>query len=233
MGRNEWVEEEAWPLPNTKWTRFYLHSGGRANSRFGDGVLSMHPPETDEAEADSYDYDPSDPVPFITDMVSNQIGGADDYSAIERRDDVLVYSTPPLDADVEVTGPVKMELYASSDAKDTDFMVKLLDVHPNGFAQRLTDGMVRARFRNGMDRPELIKPGVIYKFEIDCWNTSHVFKKGHRIRIEIASSAFPKYDVNLNTGAPLGKTSEMITARQTVFHDPEHPSAIILPIIER
>lgn len=233
MGRNEWVEEEAWPLPNTKWTRFYLHSGGRANSRFGDGVLSMHPPETGEAEADSYDYDPSDPVPFITDMVSNQIGGADDYSAIERRDDVLVYSTPPLDADVEVTGPVKMELYASSDAKDTDFMVKLLDVHPNGFAQRLTDGMVRARFRNGMDRPELIKPGVIYKFEIDCWNTSHVFKKGHRIRIEIASSAFPKYDVNLNTGAPLGKTSEMITAHQTVFHDPEHPSAIILPIIER
>lgn len=231
MGRNEWVEEAEWPLPNTQWTHYYIHSKTQANSRFGDGVLSIEPPKEGEGAMDEYTYDPANPVPFITDMVSSQIGGADDYSAIERRDDVLVYTTPILEKDTEVTGPIKMDLYAKTDVTDTDFMVKLLDVHPNGFVQRLTDGMVRARFRKGMDQPELITPGEIYQYEVDCWNTSHVFKKGHSIRIEIASSAFPKYDFNLNTGAPLGKTTEMKAAHQVIYHDSEHPSAIILPII--
>ncbi|MEX2105240.1 MAG: CocE/NonD family hydrolase, partial [Bacilli bacterium] len=108
-----------------------------------------------------------------------------------------------------------------------------VDVHPNGFVQRLTDGMVRARFREGMENPSLIEPGKVYPYEIDCWNISHVFKKGHQIRIEVASSAFPKYDRNLNTGAPLGRTSEMIVAEQTIYHDADHPSAIILPVIPR
>jgi len=232
MGRNEWVEEDAWPLPNTRYTRFFIHSGPLgANSRFGDGMLSVNPPLESERAFDEYDYDPKNPVPFITDMTSSQIGGADDYAAIERRDDVLVYTTEKLEKDTEVTGPIKMELYAASNVVDTDFMVKLLDVHPNGFVQRLTDGMVRARFRNGMENPELIEPGKIYKYEIDCWNTSHVFKKGHCIRIEVSSSAFPKYDVNLNTGAPLGKTTETKCAHQVIYHDPEHPSCMILPII--
>ena len=152
---------------------------------------------------------------------------------MERRDDVLVYSTEPLEEALEVTGPIRVRLFASSSARDTDFMVKFLDVWPNGFAQRLTDGMVRGRFRKGMDRPELLEPGKVYEYDIDCWNISHLFQKGHRIRVEVASSAFPKYDRNLNTGAELGQGTEMVVAEQTVFHDREHPSAIILPVIPR
>jgi len=133
---------------------------------------------------------------------------------------------------VEVTGPVTMELYASTDAKDTDFMVKLLDVWPSGYVQRLTDGMVRARFREGMDSPKLVNPGEIYPFQVDCWNTAHVFKKGHKIRIEVASSAFPKYDRNLNTGDELGVTTEMMVANQTIFHSKDYPSSVLLPIFK-
>lgn len=232
MGDNEWRLEKQWPLPDTKWTPFYFHSGGRANSRFGDGKLNQFKPTTDEP-TDEYQYDPANPVPFITEMVSAQIGGPDDYSAIERRDDVLVYTSEVLDEDVEVTGPIKAELYVSTDCLDTDFMVKLLDVHPNGYVQRLTDGMVRCRFRNGMDKPELMVPGEVYKLEVDCWNTAHVFKKGHQIRVEVSSSAFPKYDRNLNTGEPLGKSTNMKVANQTVFHNLKYPSNIVLPIIKR
>ncbi|MFA9559281.1 CocE/NonD family hydrolase [Evansella sp. AB-rgal1] len=234
MGDNEWRQENEWPLARTKWTLYYLHSKGNANSRFGDGRLDTEPPTNiNSAPNDEYLYDPANAVPFITDMISAQIGGPDDYAAIERRDDVLVYTTPPLEEDTEVTGPIKATLFASSDAKDTDFMVKLLDVRPNGFSQRLTDGMVRARFREGMENPTLIEPGKIYEYEVDCWNTSHVFKKGHCIRIEIASSAFPKYDRNLNTGDVLGQTTEMKVAKQTIYHDEEHPSSVLLPIIPR
>jgi putative CocE/NonD family hydrolase len=170
-------------------------------------------------------------VPFISEPTSSQIGGPDDYSAIERRDDVLVYVTEPLKADVEVTGPIGVELYASSSAPDTDFTAKLVDVWPTGFVQRLCDGMVRARFRDGMDHPSLIEPGKIYHYTIDCWNTAQVFKAGHRIGLEISSSAFPKYDRNLNTGAPLGMTTEMAVAEQRIYHDEEHPSAMVLPVI--
>ena len=146
---------------------------------------------------------------------------------------MLVYVTEPRQEEVEVTGPVRVDLYASSSAPDTDFMAKLVNVWPSGFVQRLCDGMVRARFREGMDRPSLIEPGKIYKFSIDCWNTSQVFKVGHRIGLEIASSAFPKFDRNLNTGAPLGVTTEMMVAEQTIYHDAEHPSAVVLPVIPR
>jgi uncharacterized protein len=231
MGVNEWRDEREWPLSRTQWAPFYLHSGGRANSRFGDGTLSTRSPE-DEL-IDSYHYDPAHPVPFITDPTSSQIGGPDDYSAIERRDDVLVYVTEPLVEEVEVTGPIRVDLYASSSAPDTDFMAKLVDVWPTGFVQRLCDGMVRARFREVMDRPSLIEPGKVYHFSIDCWNTSQVFKIGHRIGLEISSSAFPKYDRNLNTGAPLGVTTKMVMAEQRIYHDEEHPSAVVLPIIPK
>ncbi len=223
MGVNEW------PLARAQWTPFYLHSGGRANSRFGDGFLSTTKPENELT--DTYRYDPAHPVPFITDPTSSQIGGPDDYAAIERRDDVLVYVTEPLTEEVEVTGPIGVDLYASSSAPDTDFMAKLVDVWPSGFAQRLCDGMVRARFREGMKRPALIKPGKVYYYTIDCWNTSQVFKAGHRIGLEIASSAFPKYDRNLNTGAPLGVTTKMAVSEQRIHHDEEHPSAVVLPVI--
>jgi putative CocE/NonD family hydrolase len=236
MGDNKWREEEEYPLARTVWTPYYLHSGGRANSRFGDGALRTMAPTCagDAVEAaDRYVYDPSRPYPFLTDGLSSQIGGPDDYAALQQRADVLIYSTDVLEGDTEVTGPVRMELFAASSAVDTDFMVKLLDVHPNGFVQRLTDGMVRARFRNGMEREELVTPGEVYRYEVDCWHISHVFRKGHRIRVEITSSAFPKYDRNLNTGAPLGQTSEMAVAEQTVRHDQQYPSAIVLPVIPR
>ncbi|PZN06359.1 MAG: hydrolase, partial [Bacillota bacterium] len=137
----------------------------------------------------------------------------------------------PLDRDVEVTGPVKLVLYASSSAVDTDFMAKLVDVHPNGFCQRLCDGMVRARFREGMHREVLMEPGRVYRFEIDLWNTAQVFKRGHRIRLEIASSAFPKYDRNLNSGEPLATSTRMVVAENRVWHTPAWPSHLILPVI--
>jgi putative CocE/NonD family hydrolase len=232
MGANAWRDEQEWPLARTQWTRYYLHSGGHANSRFGDGALSPTPPAEDEP-ADGYRYDPSRPVPFLTEPTSSQIGGPDDYAAVERRDDMLVFVTEPLAEDVEVTGPISVELYAASSAPDTDFTAMLTDVWPNGFAQRLCDGIVRARFREGMDKPSLIKPGQVYRYRIDCWNTAQVFKAGHRIGLTVASSAFPKFARNLNTGAPLGMTSEMAVAEQVIYHDAEHPSAMILPIIPK
>ncbi|NIO29774.1 MAG: CocE/NonD family hydrolase [Candidatus Latescibacteria bacterium] len=229
MGENRWLDENEWPLAGTKWTKYYLHSGGSANSLFGDGLLSTGEPSAEPH--DGYTCDPADPVPFITDPEFKQIGGPDDYRPVERRDDVLVYTSAILEEDVTVCGPIRVKLYAASSASDTDFMAKLLDVWSNGFAQRLTDGMVRARFRDGMDHPSLIEKGKIYLYDIDLWNTCQTFKKGHRIRLEISSSAFPKYDRNPNTGEELGKTARMQTAKQTIYHDGEHPSHVVLPIV--
>jgi uncharacterized protein len=231
MGENKWRDEQEWPLARTRWTKYYLHSGGRANSRFGDGWLATQ--EAGDEPGDRYRYDPGRPVPFITEPTSSQIGGPDDYAAIERRDDVLVYVTPPLEVDLEITGPIRLALYAASSARDTDFMAKLIDVHPTGFVQRLCDGMVRARFRNGMEQPELIEPDKIYAYQINLWNTSQVFFKGHRIGLEVSSSAFPKYDRNLNTGEDLGSGSRMLSAEQTIYHDQQHPSLLVLPLIPR
>ncbi len=229
MGTNAWTNEHEWPIARTRWTKYYLHSRGRANSRFGDGTLSTRPPAREPV--DGYTDDPSNPVPFITDPSFAQIGGPDDYRAVERRDDLLVYSSDLLSEDVEVCGPIRARLHALTTGKDTDFMMKLLDVWPSGFAQRLTDGMVRARFRDGMDKPSLIESGRIYVYDIDAWNTCQVFKRGHRIRVEIASTAFPKYDRNPNTGDVLGKTTLLQTAQQRVHHDHEHPSHVLLPVV--
>jgi uncharacterized protein len=229
MGVNKWRVEGEWPLARTIWTPYYLHSAGSASSRYGDGSLSPVAPAVEAP--DRYDYDPARPVPFLTAPTYAQVGGPDDYSAVELRADVLVYTTPPLESDLEVTGPIRVMLFAASSAADTDFMAKLLDVWPTGFVQRLCDGMVRARFRDGMDAPTLVEPGRIYEYDVDCWNTSVVFRKGHRIRLEIASSAFPKYDRNHNTGAPLGMTTEFQVAAQTIYHDANHPSHVLLPII--
>jgi putative hydrolase, CocE/NonD family len=232
MGENAWRDEQEWPLARTQWTPFYLHSQGRANSRFGNGTLSPVASTADEP-SDCYQYDPVHAIPFITDATSAQIGGPDDYAALQRRDDVLVYATELLTTPVEVTGPIKVDLYAASSAPDTDFMAMLIDIWPNGFRQRLCDGMVRARFRDGMQRPALIEPGTIYHYTIDCWNTAQLFQPGHRICVQITSSAFPKYDRNQNTGAPLGTTTELAVAEQRIYHDAEHPSAVILPVIPR
>jgi len=229
MGANRWRDEHEWPPARAKTVKYFLHGRGRANSLYGDGSLSTAEPG-DEPQ-DHYTDQPERPVPFITEPTFAQIGGPDDYRPVERRDDVLVYTTRPLADDTEVTGPVRVRLYAGSSATDTDFMAKLLDVWPDGYAQRLCDGMVRARFREGMERPRLIEPGHVYAYDIDCWNTCQVFKKGHRIRLEVASSAFPKYDRNPNSGAPLGKSTEMRTADQTVYHDRNQPSHLLLPVV--
>lgn len=229
MGSNQWIDENEWPIARTQFTKYYLSSGGNANTLSGDGKLSTQQPTT--TATDKYTYDPANPTPFITDATFAQIGGPDDYREVERRDDVLVYTSDPIAVDTMVCGPVRAKIFASSSAKDTDFMAKLVDVWPAGFAERLTDGMVRARFRNGMEKPELIEPGKVYVYDIDLWNTCQVFLKDHRIRIELASSAFPKYDRNLNTGEALGKTTRMEKAEQQIYHDAAHQSFVLLPIV--
>lgn len=230
MGENSWRDENEWPLARAKMTDYFFHSNGRANSLFGDGTLSTTPPENEPP--DHYRYDPANPVPFITDPEFSQIGSADDYRPIERRDDVLVYTTEVLTEAVEVCGPITVTLYAATSARDTDFMAKLIDVWPGGYAQRLCDGMVRARFREGMEKQSFIEPGEVYAYTINCWNTCQLFEEGHRIRLEISSSAFPKYDRNLNTAEALGRSTEMIVADQTIYHDALHPSHATLPLVD-
>jgi putative CocE/NonD family hydrolase len=231
MGENRWRGENEWPLARTRWTRYYAHSQGHANTLEGDGALSTELPG--DEPPDRYRYDPADPTPFLTEPSFAQIGGPDDYRDVERRRDVLVFSTPTLEESIEVTGPIRVRLYAASSAPDTDFTGKLIDVWPDGYAQRLCDGIVRARFREGMDRPALIEPGKVYAYDIDCWNTCQLFQKGHRIRIEISSSAFPKFARTLNTDEPLGKGKRMAVALQTIYHDREHPTHVVLPLIPR
>jgi putative CocE/NonD family hydrolase len=229
MGANTWRDEPDWPLPATQWTKYYFHSGGKANTHSGDGVLSPVPPKKEPPDA--YAYDPADPTPFIMRASSAQVGGPDDYKPVGERKDVLVYTTPPLEQDTELTGPLSVKLYASSSAPDTDWNAMLMDVYPDGYALRLNDGVIRASFRESFENPSPIEPGKIYEYTIDCWATSMLIKKGHCLRVHIASAAFPKFDRNLNTGRPWGMDAEMQVARQTVYHDAKHPSHIVLPVI--
>ena len=229
MGENKWTDEAEWPIGRTRWTKYYIHSQGRANSLFGDGALSTILPAAEPS--DSYTNDPERPVPFVTEPSFAQIGSAEDYRPVERRDDVLVYTSEPLAEDLTVCGPIKVELYASSSAKDADFMGMLIDVWPEGYAQRLIDGMVRARYREGMDKASLIEPGKVTAYTLDLWNTCQTFKKGHSIRLQIASSAFPKYDRNPQTGDNLAKATKLQKADLRIYHDKDHPSHIILPVV--
>jgi len=231
MGDNVWRDENEWPLARTDYRKFYFDSRGHANTLSGDGTLgSDHP---DGAESDTFVYDPDDPVPSSPDSSPflPMNNGPRDHTAIERRQDVLVYSTPPLDNDMEVTGPVEVILYAASTAPNTDFTAKLLDVYPDGRSMYLCDGIVRASFRDGYLNTSNIEPGTINEYRIDLWATSNVFKKGHRIRVEISSSNFPRFDRNLNTGADFATGTACVKATQTVYHDEEHPSCIVLPVI--
>jgi putative CocE/NonD family hydrolase len=236
MGKNEWRAEPAWPLARAKQTIYFLHSAGKANSASGDGVLSTAVPRKDNA--DNLTYDPANPAPTVggplcCDSV-HLAPGPRDQKEVEARPDVLVYSTPTLDQDLEVTGPVAVDLYAKSSAVDTDLTAKLVDVWPNGFAQNLTEGILRARFRESTaGDPKLITPGEIYEYKIDLWATSNVFLKGHRIRLEVSSSNFPRFDRNLNTGKSAGESSEFVKATNTILHDNDHPSALILPVVPR
>lgn len=233
MGDNVWRDEKEWPLARTVYTKYYLHSNGNANTRAGDGTLSTRPPQSAEP-TDKYTYDPMDPVPTKggANLVLNL--GAQDQAEIEDRSDVLVYTTGALENDLEVTGPITASLCAASDAKDTDFTVKLVDVYPDGRAINIQDGIVRAMYRdNDPLNPTPLVPGEVDRYEIDLWATSNVFKAGHKIRVEVSSSNFPRFNRNLNTGGPVKGETEHEVARQTIYHDPDHPSYIILPIIPR
>ncbi len=235
MGKNEWREEDDWPLERARATRFCLHSAGGANGLNGDGTLSTEAPQGEPQ--DRFLYDPADPVPTIggplcCDAVHLAPGPRDQRPA-EARGDVLVYSTSAFKEDFEVTGPVSAELYVSSSAVDTDFTGKLVDVWPDGFAQNLTEGILRARYRNSQEKSELMTPGEISKVAIDLWATSNVFRAGHRLRVEISSSNFPRFDRNLNTGEDQGHATRLVRALNTVYHDREHPSAVILPVVPR
>jgi len=230
MGRNRWKKSNEWPLSGTEYRKYYLHSKGAANTSFGDGTLSTEIPEINEKE-DSYSYDPLDPCPNVFDSSITPAEAPEDQRPIELRNDVLVYSGPQLEAEVEVSGAVKVLLYASSSARDTDFWAQLTDVFPNGFSMHLTEGIIRGRYRKSLEVPELLHPGKISEFNIDLWITSNLFAKGHRIRLDLSSSSFPKYDRNPNTGHEFGRDSGTIVADQKIFHGPENPSYIQLPII--
>jgi len=230
MGANIWRSENEWPLARTQYTPFYLHGNGRANSLFGDGTLSATAPANEPV--DTFTYDPNEPVPTQggqSMFIENT--GPKDRRAIERRDDVLVYTSAPLDADLEVTGPVALTLCAESSATDTDFTATLVDVYPSGLAIHLCEGIVRARFRESYTAPTLIEPGRVYEYTFSLWETSNLFKAGHRIRLEVSSSNFPRFDRNLNTGHTPGLDAEMQTAQQTIYHDSSHASRLILPVI--
>lgn len=230
MGDNTWRYESDWPPPAAKPISFYLSSRGAANSLYGDGALSRDRPQ--EQEPDRYIYDPDNPV---TDYFFETTGPRD-LRPFEVRNDVLVFTSEPLAEDTEVTGDIQAELWASSSAKDTDFIVKISDVHPSGFSQSITpllSGIIRARYRDSESNPSLLNPGQVYRFLIGPMSTSHVFRKGHSIRVWITSSLFPHIDRNPNTGHPFGSNSEMVRATQNVFHDSRHPSRISLPVIAR
>ena len=235
MGTNEWRDEDEWPLARTRFTPYYFHSGGSANSLQGDGRLSTQAPA--EEAPDRYDYNPMFPVPTegganccVPDLV---LWGAVDQRRIEYRNDVMVYTSDPLEEDLEVTGPIVVKLHASTDATDTDFTAKLVDVHPDGYALNLCDGIIRGRYRETMERQKLLEPGTVYEFTIDLWATSNVFLKGHRIRVDVSSSNFPRFDRNPNTGHKFGVDTDMQVARQQVFHDAAHASHILLPVIPK
>ena len=210
-----------------------MHSGGSANSLRGDGALSLTAPKKETA--DTFTYDPGNPVATIGGSLccdaEHYEPGPRDQRAAENRSDVLVYSTKPLAEDMEVTGQVSLELWAKSSAVDSDFTAKLVDVAPDGLATNLTDGILRMRYRDSREKPELMNPNQIYKVSVDLWATSNVFKKGHILRLEVSSSNFPRFDRNLNTGAEQATSREFVSAVNTILHDGEHPSALIIPVM--
>ena len=231
MGENRWRCENEWPLARTHYTRYYLHSDGTANTRHGSGTLSTVPP--DDESSDSYVYDPHDPVPTRRGNTLIIPHGVADQREVEDRQDVLVYTSEPLERDMEITGPISVRLFAASSAVDTDFTAKLVDVRPDGYAHNLQDGIVRARYRTSASQPSPITPGRVHDYTIDLWATSHVVRAGHRLRVEISSSNFPRFDRNPNTGAPIGQDARLETARQEVHHSAAYPSYILLPVIPR
>jgi putative CocE/NonD family hydrolase len=234
MGRGEWRGENEWPLARTEFTKYYLHSDGNANSRIGTGRLSAEPPS--EEPSDHFVYDPAAPVPSLggPDWGASHpdlIPGGTDQGPVEMRHDVLVYTTPPLENGLEVTGPLELVLYVSSSARDTDFIGKLVDVYPDGTAYNVQEGILRARYREGFEKKVWMKEGEVYEVRIDLMATSNYFRPGHRIRLEVSSSNFPRFDRNLNTGGNNFDETEWVIANNTVHHSSAYPSHLLLPVI--
>jgi putative CocE/NonD family hydrolase len=235
MGVDQWRDEQDWPLPDTTYTPYYLDGSGPANSTAGSGRLSTAEPTTDSTE--TYLYDPRRPVPSLggTLLKMTEYDGAADQRPVQHRDDVLCFTNGVLDEPVEVTGPVSLTLFVSSSAVDTDFTAKLVDVHPDGRAIILCDGIQRMRYRNSLSEPELIEPGEVYEITVDLIATANVFLPGHQLLLEVSSSNFPRYDRNSNTGGVIATEheSDMVTAVNHVHRGPEYPSRLVLPIINR
>lgn len=234
-GSGFWTTAPSYPLPGTQTRTFRLGSGGRANTSAGNGVL-LTGRQRDAAASDTFVYDPRNPVPTkggnlccAGDVLPP---GAFDQSEIEKRGDVLVYTTPPMKEDLPVVGGVEVDLFARTSARDTDFTAKLVDVHPDGYAQNVLDRVVRAGFRRGSKTPPRpVTPGKTYKYTLELGNTALIVPKGHRLRLEISSSNFPHYARNLNTGAADGTLDSARRARQTIVHTDRHPSALRLPVV--
>jgi putative CocE/NonD family hydrolase len=233
MGDNVWRRENEWPLARQHLTNFYISSGGHAQTSAGDGVLDSVPPQAG-APADTFTYDPADPTPYLIDSRELEESLNEDYTELNAtRRDALVFTSRPLTRPLEVTGEMTAELWAASDRLDTDWTVMLLDVWPDGHAERVQDGLVRARFRKGMDREVPLVRGQVERYDIDLWFTSMVFPAGHRLRVSIASALFPKYDRNLNTGGNNERDTTFVVAHQRVLHDAAHASHVVLPVIPR
>jgi predicted acyl esterase len=235
MGPNVWREEHEWPLARTHYTPLYLGSKGHANSAAGDGILRWRPGS--KAQADSFIYDPNNPVPTIGGALCCSAKvlppGPLDQTPVEGRQDILVYTSPLLKQDIEVTGPVRVVLYLATSANDTDLTAKLVDVQADGSPLLVTDGIQRLRYRISLSNPVFVKRDTDYQINIDAGVTSYVFAAGHRIRLEVSSSNFPRFDRNLNSTRPNAFETKIVKAHQTVFHEQRHPSAVILPIIPR
>jgi uncharacterized protein len=232
MGADRWRTGEQWPFPEALFTSWYLDSDGLANSSAGDGRLVTSPPAKGTPQ-DRFTYDPEKPVLTQGGQISTnpEVWGPQDRRATQERDDVLVFTSEPLAADTEVTGPVELRLFAASTAVDTDFTATLTDVEPDGRAIHICEGIRGATFRESLEHPTPIEPGRVYEYTISLWETSRLFKAGHRIRVEVSSSNFPRYARNQNTGEPFGTSAETKIAEQTIHHDAERPSRLILPII--
>lgn len=235
MGENTWRSEESWPPPSVQTANYFLRSRGKANSLNGDGILSMDPPKAGETP-DRYMYNPLNPVPtnggaHLAGIPSVFNVGVQDQRSVEMRSDVLVYTSDPLEKDTEITGHVTLNLWAVTSASDTDWTAKLVDVHPNGLAVNVCDGILKARFRNSLTETSLVEPDNAYLYRIDVGPTSMLFKRGHSIRLEVSSSNFPAYARNLNTGGTHDIELEPLTTIQTILHDADHQSVLELPIV--
>jgi putative CocE/NonD family hydrolase len=235
MGSNEWQTSDSWPPKGAAPVTYYFSSNGKANTLYGDGALTTGAPGSDRP--DTFTYDPMNPVPSHGGNVcctGNAVqGGAFDQRVMEARNDILVYSTEPLKEGMEVSGPVEVTLYVSSDAKDTDFTAKLIDVYPDGRAYNLDETIQRMRYRDGYGRKVLMQPGQVYEVTLGPMNTSNFFEPGHRIRLEISSSNFPRFDRNLNTGGNNYDETKGVVARNSVHHSKKYPSSVKLSVVRR